>query len=420
MKIPDMVRTRMSRLAVAITSVVTFAVSAPPAALAQQSDAPVVIWVGSWWAPQVPVWQALWEADYPEIELDFQPLPINGYLDKFTSSAIGGNPPDVIDLDATWVSTVAAQGLLQPLTDVAEQISVEDISPAIWAAGNYDGVPYAIPNRSSTEVWYYNKTVFDKAGVEYPTPDWTHDDLVEIAQKLTISGEQFGIGLPADPSDPSNVLTVLAPTLWHFGGDFLNEDRTAAAINTPESVMAITYWSDFYLKYKASPEGTPNFSTSRDLFPLFEANKLGLLASSSNTIAALLERPEVKWGVITAPDKVNRAGGWTMGVPVGASNTEGAKTFLKWMSQPEIMAKGMNRTPANLKSRQMEPWNDPQYQVFTDAEPDARPVPAVAGWFQIQDTVIVELQKLLIGQMTPQEAADSAAAKINRILAEHN
>ena len=386
--------------------------------LAQAQDT-VTIWVGSWWQPQVPVLQEMWGEDHPDIALDVQPLPINGYLDKFVSSVIGGNPPDVIDLDATWVSTVAAQGLLEPLDDVAEQIDVEQISPAIWEASSYQGTQYAIPNRSSTTVWYYNKTVFDRAGVPYPTPDWTYEDLAQMTQDLTIPGEQFGIGLAADPSDPSNVLSSLAPMLWAFGGGFLNDDHTAAAINSPESVEAITYWSDFYTKYEAAPEGTPNFSTTRDVFPLFTANKVGLFPGSSNTVQALLDEPDVEWGMMTAPERINRAGGWTMGVPVGADNPEGAKEFLVWLSDAQHMAKVMNRTPANLEAQATPPWNDEMYQIFTEAEADARAVPGVAGWFQIQDAVIRELQKVLVGQLTPQEAADSAAAEIDRIIAEN-
>ena len=149
--------------------------------------------------------QELWKKDHPNITLDVQPLPINGYLDKFTAAALGGAPPDIVDLDSTWVSTVAAQGLLQPLDDVVDKINVADMSPAVWTASDYNGVQYAIPNRGGPGVWYYNKTVFDKAGVPYPTHGWTYDDFLDIAKKLTIPGEQYGVGVPADASDPSNV-----------------------------------------------------------------------------------------------------------------------------------------------------------------------------------------------------------------------
>ena len=58
------------------------------AASAQSSS--ITIWVGSWWEPQVPVAKELWAKDHPDIALNIQPLPINGYLDKFEVSKIRG------------------------------------------------------------------------------------------------------------------------------------------------------------------------------------------------------------------------------------------------------------------------------------------------------------------------------------------
>ena len=168
----------------------------------------------------------------------------------------------------------------------------------------------------------------------YPQDGWTYKDFLDIVQKLTIPG-QYGVGVPADASDPSNVMSMFAPILWAFGGDFLTADNSAAAINSPDSVKAITFWSDLYLKYHVTPEGTPNFTTTRDIQPLFEANKVGLLTSSSNTFDALLKKPEIKWGAVTSPDKVNRGGGWTMGVPVGAANTADARRSWSGSTSPK-------------------------------------------------------------------------------------
>src|SRR6218665_3206350 len=91
-------------------------VAATGAASAQSNS--ITIWVGSWWEPQIPVAQELWAKDHPDVSLNIQALPVNGYLDKSTAAALGGSPPDVVDIDTTWVSTVAAQGLLQPLDDL--------------------------------------------------------------------------------------------------------------------------------------------------------------------------------------------------------------------------------------------------------------------------------------------------------------
>ena len=87
---------------------------------------------------------------------------------------------------------------------------------------------------------------------------------------------------------------------------------------------------------------------------------------------------------------------------------------------PEILAKVMNRFPANRKALDLPPWNDPAKAIFKEAEAGGRSVPAVAGWFQMQEATIVELQKILVGQSTPQQAADAAAEAINRIIAENS
>jgi multiple sugar transport system substrate-binding protein len=402
------------RVKTAGLAVATFAMIGGSSALAAGK---VTIWVGSWWEPQVSVIQEMWKKDHADTTLDIQPLPINGYLDKFTAATLAGSPPDIVDLDTSWVSTVAAQGLVQPLDDLVGKLNVKDISPAVWNASRFKGKQYAIPMRSGPGVYYYNKTVFDRAKVPYPTSSWTYADFLDIAKKLTIPGVQYGIGVPADASDPSNVTTMFAPILWAMGGDFLTADETKPAINSPQSVKAIQFWADLYLKHKVAPEGTPNFTTTRDLQPLFEANKVGMLTSSSNTFDSFSQKPDLKWGVVLSPETVNRGGGWTMSVPAGARNAEGAKLFLLWLSKPETMAKALNRFPANVKALELPPWNDPAKAIFKDAEAGGRSVPSVAGWFQMQEALIIELQRILVGQKTAQQAADAAAAKMAEIIA---
>ena len=74
----------------------------------------------------------------------------------------------------------------------------------------------------------------------------------------------------------------------------------------------------------------------------------------------------------------------------------------------------MNRSPANKKALELPPWNDPEKAIFIQAEADGRSVPSVAGWFKMQEALIIELQRILVGQKTPQQAADAAAARMAR------
>jgi multiple sugar transport system substrate-binding protein len=108
-----------------------------------------------------------------------------------------------------------------------------------------------------------------------------------------------------------------------------------------------------------------------------------------------------------------------MGVPVGAKNPDAAKLFLTWLARPEIQATVMNRFPASLKARKLPPWNAPKWDIFIEAEPFGRSVPAVAGWFEMQMALITNLQRVMVKQLTPQQAADRSAAEFKRIIADN-
>jgi multiple sugar transport system substrate-binding protein len=403
-------------LTMTLVAVLSAAPGVGPQATSAAQKQTVTVWVGSWWTSQVPLIMERWTSDHPEITLKIEPLPINGYLDKFIASALAGNPPDVIDLDGTWVSTVAAQGLLQPLDGYTKNLDTKDFVPSIWAASHYRGVLYAIPNRAGALFLIYNKTVFDNAHVPYPSNGWTYTDMLRIARKLTIPG-QYGVGIAADASDPSNVMDFLASMIWAHGGDFLNTTNTKAVINSPKSVAGLTFWAELYTKYHVAPSGTPNFSTTRDLLPLFEANKVGMIPGGSNTVDEFSKHPDLRWGGVLLPEKVNRSGGWTMGVPVGAKDITGAQAFLLWFTKPENLGVLMNRTPSRLSVYRTAPWNSPKWALFAEALKDARALPSVANWFSIEMVVISEAQKILVGQLTPQQAADAMAKQIDAILA---
>ena len=390
----------------------------PKASATVKASGTVTVWVGSWWADMVPPIEAAWKKDHPEITLKFEPLPINGYVDKFTASALGGDPPDVIDLDASMISTVAAQKLLQPLDELVKEVDVKDYAPGIWSYSQYNGVQYALPNRASSDAFYYNKTLFDQAGMAYPTNSWTYTDMLDMAKKLTKAG-QYGVGLAADVSDPANAMDLLSGIIWANGGEFMNNDNTKSAMNSPKTVEGLTFWSDLYTKYKVTPPGTPNFTTSRDILPLFEADKVGIFTTSSNAITEFAKHPELKYGLVLSPGKVNRAGGWTMGIPVGAKNPDAAKVFLLWFSDPTRMGTFMNRTPARISANAIAPWNDEKYAVFSEALKDSKALPQVASWNEMQTIIITEGQKILVGQKTPQEAADAMAKQIDPILAKN-
>jgi len=153
--------------------------------------------------------------------------------------------------------------------------------------------------------------------------------MLEIAKKLTKpEKQQYGVGIAAALSDPLNVMSSFAPMLWAFGGDFMNEDYTKCTLDTPESIKGIAFWTELYTKHKVCPEGTVNYTTSKDIIPMFMNNQVAMFASGENGVSALEQDPNVEWGIVLPPNGVSRAGGWAFIVPVTADNVDAAKQLI--------------------------------------------------------------------------------------------
>ena len=209
---------------------------------------------------------------------------------------------------------------------------------------------------------------------------------------------------------------VRADPLGH-GRRFPDARRHEPAINTPQSVKAITFWSDLYLKHKVTPEGTPNFTTTRDIQPLFEANKVGMLTASSNAFDTFSTN-QTSMGRRCCPRQGQPRRRLDHGHPRGRGQSQGRQDLPPLAVPARDHGQGHEPLSVNRKALDLPPWNDPAKAIFKQAEIDGRSVPSVAGWFKMQEAIIVELQRVLVGQKTPQQAADTAAARMADIIAE--
>ncbi len=391
-------------------------VSVDQAASGEKTE--LTLWMGSWWEAVAPTIKEDFEKEHPEYTLTIDCLPINGYFDNAATSILSGDPPDILDIDVTQVSSFGAKGLLTDLTDnLGKDLNKDEFMAPQWKASTYDGKLYGIPSRASGGVYFYNKDMFDKAGVEYPADDWDYDMMLKMAQEITGDGV-YGIGISGDPSDQGNFFTVFAPMLWYFGGDFLNEDYTKCTMDTPEAIQAITYWSELYTKYKVCPEGTLNYTIARDIIPMLNQGQVAMLASGTGALATFDKNPDLHYGIAQYPGGLNRAGGWTLVIPSTSEKTEGAQEFIKWFSQEEVQAKVCIATePSLIKAWELsEVWNTEQNQNFKKAANSGKMLPAVGNWGECAKIIMTELQKVLQQQQTPDEGGAAITAQIDAIL----
>ena len=103
-----------------------------------------------------------------------------------------------------------------------------------------DGKTYAIPKDYDTIGLWYNKTMFDEAGIPYPDETWTWQDMADAAQKLTDKEKgQYGFASPA-----ANNQDGYYNYIYTMGGRVLSEDKTESEWDSPETIDAMNWWYD--------------------------------------------------------------------------------------------------------------------------------------------------------------------------------
>ncbi len=382
----------------------------------------ITVWLGSWWQAVVPDIQARFARDNPGYSVNIQLQPVNNYLENATTSILGGTPPDALDLDTLMVPTPIGKNLLMPLDDFMKRYNIKksDFPEAVFDSGVADGQTYAIPDRSAVTVMFYNKTLFDKAGAPYPTADLSWDNFVTLAKKLTIPGKQYGWGIAATNADPANVMTSFCPILFSFGGNFLNADMTRSALGSPAGIKAIRYYSDLYRTYKVVPEGTVNYTITRDLIPMLQGGTLAMCPMNDSNLPptiAVFDKNGWKWGTTLLPGGgLSRAGGWSMTIPATSQNAAAAEKFIAWFIRPDVEAQQNIVMPGTLSAQGQGLWKNPIYDIFWQVAKIARSVPPTPHWTEIQNLVVIDLQKALQGTMTPEAVGADLDSQINAML----
>ena len=243
-----------------------------PAEQAPADQEPVEITFTMWGAPEeLAVWQAVvddFQKEKPNITVKVDVADWDSYWTKLNTLIAGGTPPDVFAMDAPlfldWQSRGALENL-QPYID-ANPGFLDDVYPQTLSAYKTADGYYGLPRDFQTIVLFYNKDMFDAAGVPYPTADWTYDDLKEAAKKLTLDTngdgkiDQYGFW-----SDTWDMELLWSEAIWANGGEIINADHTKTLIGEGGALDAWKYIDSLY-KEGVMPTPTAAGEFGGDLF----------------------------------------------------------------------------------------------------------------------------------------------------------
>lgn len=352
------------------------------------------------------------EEENPDITVEVTTLPYADYGTALQTDLAAGTVSDVFDIEYANFAQYQANGVLAEL-DVADPSVYRD---SVLEAYQADGTQYALPSSFSTVVLFFNRDLFDAAGVEYPTADWTWAEEQAAAQQLTDQGA--GVWGDHQPVSFYEFYKVLAQN----GGEFLNEDGTEVAFNTPEGVEAAEWLvgkSGTVMPTIEEGQGTPDFDTE-----LFTSGKLAMLHTGIWMFGAFADMP-FGWDIAVEPGNTQQASALfsnAVGVSAGSEHHEAAAKFAEFLTSSDVMVQARLdagwELPATSDEAALESYltlGSPENRqaVFDSLDQVALPPVVAEGQQEMQDIMTEELVEAQSGRKTVQEALDSAEERIN-------
>lgn len=355
------------------------------------------------------------QAENSNITVDVTTLPYGDYGTALQTDVAAGTLADVFDVEYSSYQELQANGVLAP---------IEVSNPSVYKQGlrdaySTDGVSYALPSGFSTVVMFYNKDLFDEAGLDYPTADWTWED--EKAAGLALTDKSKGVWGVHQPVSFYEYYKVLAQA----GGEFLNADGSAVAFNSAEGIEAATWLvekSGTTMPTIQDGQGTPDFDTN-----LFKEGKLGMMHTGIWMFGAFADA-SFNWDISVEPgNKTNAHAAFSnaVGVNANSDNKVAAAKWAEFLTSSDIMvetrlAAGWELPPIADESKlasYLTMGSPANRKAVFDAINVVASVPVVSrGQSEMQDIMGRELVEAQAGRKTVQEALDKAEEDINALI----
>lgn len=362
------------------------------------------------------------EEENPNIKVNTELNAFDDYFTKLQTRIAGGNAPDVFELNYENFVSYASKGTLADLTSFIEEdeeFNPEQLNEEAFKAYQYDGKQYGMVESFSNVVTFYNKDLFDEAGLDYPTADWTWEDELEAAKKLTDS--------------ENNVWGTYAPvTMNEFykvaaqnGGQIFDEDGNST-INTPENLETLKYMVENVTEHNVSP--SPADMSGQASEDLFQNGQLAILHTGIWMFDTFKDVP-FDWDIQLEAGKKQKAHHFFangLAVSADSDQKEAAYKFAEFMSASEEAAKiridSSWELPAITNEEILSPYLEKtppvSRQVVFDALDSLVLPPAVENWSRISDVTDQEFEKALNGDKTPEEVLETLESEYQQIVSQ--
>lgn len=275
-------------------------------------------------------------AEHPNIQVNMTLLPVSGFDERMTTTlGAGEGAPDVAFF---WNNNWFPQALdLTPYLEADPDLGPENYFENFWITrAVWEDRVVGLPLGVGANFVIYNKDVFDAAGVEYPTPDWTTEDYIRIASQLANQEQRIWGG--DRPRGPYRAIW------FNYGARLYSDDSTTVDgyLNSPESVAAYTWlWDLVNSNTTPTPADLEVLGTEgTGPVDLFIAGRLAMATLNQGHLLNLIDEG-INFGVVPEPaapgreDRYVNAWSLTASIWSGTQHPQEAYEWLSYWAGPE-------------------------------------------------------------------------------------
>lgn len=340
-----------------------------------------------------------------------------GYDDKVNAAITNGGLPDVFTVDGVAVAQYADANAIIPIGDYFKEDELADFNPSIIQQGTYNDELYTLGVMDSSVGVFYNKDMFEKAGIEPATAEkpWTLAQLEDAAKKLT-TDDCYGITMSLDAKDETCIYFFL-PLIYSQDSSVLDKDgETAEGFLNGDATKNVFNW----IKDMAD-NGYASATPAENSFELGQA----AMALTGSWEPGNLAKYDINWGLMPMPvydensTPASACGSWTFAMSSNCSDEkkEGAAELIRFMTSTDASARmyEANAMPPARSSafEKIDAFNEEPLNVFSyQLQNTAKARPVSVYYPILSNQFATALQNVLTG-MEVDEALDQAVEQYN-------
>ena len=396
---------------------------------ARKPGEPVEITLFTWTRPsELAVNQRLCQEfteQHPDIHVEIINEPGERAMDKLQTMVAAGNPPDVMSIHGAYFMPMAANGALldiEPFIAEDLEFDLDDFYPQLVEQCRYQGKLYSLPRYTSVYVLFYNRDLFDAAGLGYPDDNWTWDDYLAAARMLTVDS--------ADPEKRRFGCVIdfwgarIYPWVWSAGGEILDDSGKRCLLDMAESQEALQFLVDLRHKWNVCPPTTQ--AERKQNVAMFTGGKAAMLMTGAWDIQAMNEAKTLRWDIAPLPKRKQHAtlsGMENYAIAAGTKHPQEAWELFKFLLGPhaqEVMGGELEKQPSRqsvANGPYLAAKTSYNRKVFVDALAYARQAPNIPEWDRVSHYIQEQLDLMWMGKVSVKEGTAKASRQVTSGLA---